>query len=214
MANSIERYKNTAVITYGRFNPPTIGHKMLIDKVIEKAGKNSDAYVVLSHSQDTVKNPLFVAEKMNMVRQMFPDKDRLRILHTSKEEPFIGRIIEKMLDAGYSKITLVVGSDRVDDFKRALKNLPGVEIVSGGERDPDSDITNISGVSATKIRQAAMSGNLQTVRAGMDPSILNSQLNLLIKTIRNRTSKNKTGKNKTGKKGGRRLQRTHKRRWC
>jgi phosphopantetheine adenylyltransferase len=191
MADVIEIKHPEAVMTYGRFNPPTIGHKMLIDKVIEKAGNNRDAYVVLSHSQNAIKNPLFVTEKINIIRQMFPDKNILRILHTSKDEPFIGKIIEKMLHAGYSKVILVVGSDRVDDFKRALKGLSSVEIVSGGERDPDSDITNISGVSATKIRQAALSGNRGTVRAGIDPSILNSQLNFLIKTIRNRTGKSK-----------------------
>jgi phosphopantetheine adenylyltransferase len=202
MANTIEPRSPKAVFTYGRFNPPTVGHKMVIDKVIEAAvGSDADAYVVVSHSQDPKKNPLFVTEKISLIRQMFPDSNILRILHTSKEEPYIGAIVQDLYEAGYEDITMLVGSDRVSDFQQALKGFPELEIVSAGERDPDSDISNISGVSATKIREAALTGNKNTVRAGINKSVLNKQINSLIGTIRERMAVNSAAGKKTAKAG-------------
>lgn len=216
MANSIEVRSPKAVFTYGRFNPPTVGHKMVIDKVIETAIENdADAYVVLSHSQDAKKNPLFVSEKVSLIRQMFPDSDVLHILHTSKEEPYIGILVKKLYEAGYEDVTMLVGSDRVEDFKSALKGFPELKIVSAGERDPDSNITNISGVSATKIREAALAGNKNSVRAGINKSVLNAEINRLIGTIKERMAVNPVSKKKTGKRrrntvGGKRSRKTRK----
>jgi hypothetical protein len=46
-----------AYYTFGRLNPPTIGHEKLLDSLAKKSGKN-DYFVFLSQTQDSKKNPL------------------------------------------------------------------------------------------------------------------------------------------------------------
>lgn len=42
-----------AIFVYGRFNPPTRGHKAMIDKLIANAKKmGADPYVVVTHTQN------------------------------------------------------------------------------------------------------------------------------------------------------------------
>ena len=49
----------TAVFAFGRFNPPTIGHEKLIQKVQSTASKvNGKGYVFLSHTGGTAKDPI------------------------------------------------------------------------------------------------------------------------------------------------------------
>ena len=44
--------EKTAVVTFGRMNPPTIGHQKLVDNVLRVAKQNSaDPFVFLSHTQ-------------------------------------------------------------------------------------------------------------------------------------------------------------------
>ena len=48
-----------AVLSFGRMNPPTIGHQKLMKKIVEVAQKeNASPMLFLSHSQDKKKNPL------------------------------------------------------------------------------------------------------------------------------------------------------------
>ena len=48
-----------AVFCFGRFNPPTIGHGKLLDALISvakrKGGRNSDTFILASHSVDSEK---------------------------------------------------------------------------------------------------------------------------------------------------------------
>ena len=45
--------RSTAVFAFGRFNPPTIGHKKLLDTLKSAAQKaNGKAYLFLSHKQN------------------------------------------------------------------------------------------------------------------------------------------------------------------
>ena len=60
------------VFTFGRMNPPTIGHQKLVDKIISTAKKEkADAKVFLSHSQNNKKDPLNYAEKIRFARKAF-----------------------------------------------------------------------------------------------------------------------------------------------
>ena len=79
---------------------------------------------------------------------------------------------------GFTKCTIVVGSDRVKEFDKILNKYNGtkgkhgfydfdggVNVVSAGERDPDSD--DVSGMSASKLRAAAKDNDLITFCKGM-----------------------------------------------
>ena len=58
----------TIAFTFGRFNPPTIGHQKLMDKVKTQA---RDYKIYLSRSEDSKKNPLDVRYKLRLMKQMF-----------------------------------------------------------------------------------------------------------------------------------------------
>ena len=61
------------VMTFGRMNPPTTGHLKLIHKVKEVADKNNAGHtVVVSHSQDSKKNPLSGESKVKHLKRYAP----------------------------------------------------------------------------------------------------------------------------------------------
>ena len=55
---------STAAFIFGRFNPPTIGHKKLYDKL---ASVSDVHFVFVSPTQDSKKNPLSRPEKKFLV---------------------------------------------------------------------------------------------------------------------------------------------------
>ena len=67
MINSFKSYlveeSKSVYFTFGRMNPPTIGHEKLMRSLSEKSGKNPYR-VYLSQSQDKKKNPLSFTEKV------------------------------------------------------------------------------------------------------------------------------------------------------
>ena len=54
-----EEKGDTAIFTFGRFNPPTVGHEKLVVAVANVARREGGEYFVYpSRSQDSKKNPL------------------------------------------------------------------------------------------------------------------------------------------------------------
>jgi hypothetical protein len=171
--DSLKEAKNKSIaFTFGRFNPPTIGHEKLINKV---ASISADDYkVYLSRSQDSVKNPLSPKEKLSVMKSMFPrHSSKIEINNTN----MILDIITNLYNKGYTDITMVVGSDRVREFDSILKkyndvksrhgyyNFDNIKVVSAGERDPDE--IGATGMSASKMRDAAKRGDLKSFRNGV-----------------------------------------------
>ena len=162
-----------AAFTFGRFNPPTVGHELLINKVKEFAAGN-DYFVFPSHSVDKKKNPLTAEQKVEFMKEMFPShKDS--IIFDSQVRDAI-KALKWLEDKGYTDAIFVVGSDRVSAFQ-FIKQYNGkdycmntVEIKSAGERDPDAD--DVSGMSASKMRKAAQEGDVATIKSGL-PSTVN-----------------------------------------
>ena len=61
-----EEKGDTAIFTFGRFNPPTLGHEKLVTAVANVARREGGEYFVYpSHSQDPKKNPLDQTTKVN-----------------------------------------------------------------------------------------------------------------------------------------------------
>ena len=63
--------KKHVAFAFGRFNPPTIGHKKLIDTVVD-AADGGDFYIFTSQSQDPDKNPLDYQTKVSFLKKLFP----------------------------------------------------------------------------------------------------------------------------------------------
>ena len=164
--------------TFGRFNPPTVGHEKLIKKV--KSISANDHRIYLSRSEDPKKNPLSPSQKLTYMKKMFPMYARnIEINKTN----MILDIASDLHNKGYDEITMVVGSDRVREFENILNkyndvksrhgyyNFDKINIVSAGERDPDAD--DVSGMSASKMRAAAAKGDLESFKKGL-PSGVNA----------------------------------------
>ena len=163
-----------ATFTFGRFNPPTVGHLKLLDAV-KKTASGGKYFVYASASSDAKKNPLKYEDKIKYMRKMFPTHARNIILDKSKRTVF--DILVDLYDKGYSQVNMVVGSDRVPEFKALTNQYNGKEarhgyykfkainIVSAGERDPDSD--DVSGMSASKLRAAAAENDFAAFSKGM-----------------------------------------------
>jgi len=161
--------------TFGRFNPPTIGHEKLINKVAQQ--KTDDYKIYLSKSEDSSKNPLPHRIKLSTMKQMFPRYSSNIVINQSN---MILDIATELYNKGYSEITMVVGSDRVREFDTILKKYNGVKsrhglydfdsinVVSAGERDPDAE--GATGMSASKMRDAARDKDFDTFKKGLPSS--------------------------------------------
>ena len=178
-----EEKGDTAIFTFGRFNPPTLGHEKLIIAVANVARREGGEYFVYpSHSQDPKKNPLDQTTKVKYMKKMFPKHKENIIISTGKTAL---EIASELHDKKYTNLVMVVGSDRVKEFQSMLDRYNGdenkahgfydfdtIKVVSAGERDPDAE--GVSGMSASKMRQSAVEGDFKTFRSGI-PSSLNDK---------------------------------------
>ena len=164
--------------TFGRFNPPTVGHEKLIKKV---ASASSAFKIFLSRSEDKKKNPLSPRTKLTHMKFMFPKYSRnIEISNTN----MILDIASKLHKQGYTAIKMVVGSDRVREFETILKKYNGernrhgfydfetIKVISAGERDPDAE--GVSGMSASKMRDAASKDDYNTFKKGVPTGYRNA----------------------------------------
>ncbi len=172
----MEAREKTVVFTFGRFNPPTTGHEKLIKKVADIAAKYSaDFFIYPSHSQSPKKDPLPHAKKVAYMRKMFP-RYASKIVASSTDKTVIN-VATSLYNKGYNNCIMVVGSDRVKEFSSILSKYNGVEarhgyykfdkfeVVSAGERDPDAE--GVTGMSASKMRAAAVSNDFETFQKGL-----------------------------------------------
>jgi len=167
----VEKTKGTLTVAFGRFNPPHLGHLQLMDTAAGAAeAEGSDYMIVPSRSQDAKKNPLDADTKVSIMRQMFPQ-------HSERISNDVGTrtifdVLKKAHNDGYANVRIVGGADRVKEFEKLSNNYNGnlynfdnIEVVSAGDRDPDSE--GVEGLSASRMRLAASEGDFKTFRSGM-----------------------------------------------
>jgi len=169
----------TAVFTFGRFNPPTIGHEKLINAVIAvNQREGGTALIYGSHSQDSKKNPLSHKQKFKYLEKMFPRMKKS--LQSKATEKNVFEIATE-LNGKYDKLVMVAGSDRVDEFTSLLNSYNGIkakhgfyefkeiEVISAGARDPDEE--GATGMSASKMRKAATQGDFNAFLLGVSDEL-------------------------------------------
>ena len=208
-----EQAGKTVVVGWGRMNPITVGHEKLVNKIKAVAKqKKATPKVFLSHSQDKKKNPLEYKDKVQFAKMAFG-----RNLIVDSKANTIIKVMEE-LEKEYDNLVLVVGQDRVEEFKKLLNkyngdvyNFDSIEIVSAGDRDPDAE--GVEGMSASKMRALAVSGKAEEfikglpkklqsrgrhvydmVRAGMKLSELAEELEEAILSIAQRRKRGRTMK--------------------
>jgi hypothetical protein len=160
------------VFAFGRFNPVTTGHEVLMNKAKSIGGKDYRIYV--SKSQDRKKNPLSYKDKIKYMRKIFPA--HARNIVDSPARTAIDVAVDVHSD-GYTDLIMIAGSDRVGEFQKLLDKYNGVKarhgeykfdsikVINAGERDPDA--AGASGMSASKMRGAAADDDFDLFKTGL-----------------------------------------------
>ena len=119
-----DKKKKTAVLAFGRMNPPTTGHEKLINKTHQVAKKHGGtAHVVVSHSHDNDKNPLPQDKKLGYIRKIaHPD---VNVSGSSKEQPSILHHAARLHAAGHTHLVVVAGGGREKEFHETLRKYEG-----------------------------------------------------------------------------------------
>jgi len=184
----VEKTKGTLTVAFGRFNPPHLGHLQLMDTAAGAAeAEGSDYMIVPSRSQDKKKNPLDADTKVTIMRSMFPQHSERIANDVSTRTIF--DVLKKAHNDGYANVRIVGGADRVKEFEKLSNNYNGnlyafdnIEVVSAGDRDPDSE--GVEGLSASRMRLAAAEGDFKTFRAGMPPDMKPKDAKAIFATVR------------------------------
>ena len=174
------------VITFGRFNPPTVGHEKLLKSAASEASRlGYDLKIYPSRSVDAKKNPLQPGAKIEYMKKMFPDYEE-----SIKDDPnarTIFDVLEACFNLGYKAVTIVVGQDRLSEFQSLAQKYNGdlydfedLQVISGGARDPDSE--GIEGMSASKMRDAVAKDDFKAFAKGI-PNIGNMEKKNLFNLI-------------------------------
>jgi hypothetical protein len=176
------------VVVFGRFNPPTVGHEKLLKRAAKEAEKRGyELRIYPSRSQDAKKNPLTPQMKISYMRQMFPDYSDNIV--DDKGSKTIFNVLTGANTEGHKNMIIMVGADRLGEFQGLshkyngeLYNYDQLEVVSAGDRDPDSD--DVTGMSASKLRLAAAEGDFVKFAKGVPDTMKNMEKMELFNVLR------------------------------
>lgn len=195
MFSSFKQYlveeEKVVFFSFGRMNPPTIGHEKLLDKLASAAGRNPYR-LYLSQSNDPKKNPLPYKDKVKFVRKMFPRHARSVMINRDVKTAIEAAVA--LYNEGFRKIIMVVGSDRIREFdvllnkyngqkaRHGFYNFENIKVISAGDRDPDAD--GATGMSASKMRAAAAENDFTTFSQGLPKNFSNKDSKDLFNAVR------------------------------
>ena len=181
-----EKEGGLVTIVFGRFNPPTVGHQKLLSSAASISG-GSELKIYPSRTQDPKKNPLDPSTKVEYMKKMFP-KYKDNIINDDKMKSIFD-VLQSADEDGYKEVTIVVGADRLAEFKNLankyngeLYNFDLINVVSAGERDADS--AGVEGMSASKMRKAAADNDFDTFRSGIPKALDDKEAKQLFNTLR------------------------------
>lgn len=159
---------DTLTISFGRFNPPTVGHGKLL-AAAKKASQGGDLKIYPSRTQDPKKNPLDPDMKISFMRKMFPEYSE-NIINDDEMKSIFNVLINAYED-GYKNVNIIVGSDRQAEFENLANKYNGdlyefenIRVISAGVRDADAE--GVEGMSASKMRKAVADDDFDSFRKG------------------------------------------------
>lgn len=172
----------TAVVAWGRMNPPTIGHQKLVDRLRNVARMHkATPLLYLSQTHKRGKDPLTYNDKIKFAQRAFG-----RIVQRANSVKTIIQLM-KELEKKYDHVILVCGDDRYDEFHTLLNKYNGkdysfksIKVMSAGVRDPDAE--GAEGMSASKLRSLAADNDFDSFKSGLPP-MLQSQAATVYKKV-------------------------------
>ena len=181
-----KRTSDALTIVFGRFNPPTTGHKKLLDMAKNISGED-DLRIYPSRSQDAKKNPLDPGTKIKFMKKMFGDYEDNIV--NEKDMRTIFDVLTTAGEEGYKEIKIVVGSDRLSEFKNLatkyngeLYNFDMIDVLPAGERDSDAE--GVEGMSASKLRKAAKEDDFKGFSKGIPSSLEKGEVTNLYNAVK------------------------------
>ena len=195
MINSFKSFlveeTKTLYFVWGRMNPPTAGHEKLLDFLKAKAGRNPFR-IYLTQSEDNSKNPIPFIDKVKFARKGFPQYGRQIMMN--KKLKTIFDAMTSFYNEGFKRIVIVAGNDRVRQYEILLNKYNGVKgkhgfynferinVLDAGKRDPES--SGVEGVSGTKLRGYAESGDFTKFAQYMPKRLSNSDSKAVYNAVR------------------------------
>lgn len=159
------------VLTWGIFNPPTVGHEAMFNEAARVANEQGFVLrIVPTHSHDNEKNPLLYEKKVEYLRTLFP---RYASYVMETQSRTIMDVMTELREE-FTEVIMVVGDDRVEAFSQFMKqtaeelNFSFWKIQSAGRRDPDAD--GIEGMSASLMREYVTKGDFTQFKSGLPSS--------------------------------------------
>ena len=181
-----EKEGKTLTTAFGRFNPPTTGHEKLF-KFAKDQAKGGDFKIYPSRSQDNKKNPLDVDMKVSYMRKMFPDFEENIV--NEKDMRTVFDVLTTADEEGYSSVKIIVGADRLSEFKNLAQKYNGdlydfdlIRVISAGVRDADAD--GVEGMSASKMRKAVVDDDYEAFRKGTPSKLDDGDTTALFNAVR------------------------------
>ena len=183
-----------AVIAFGRFQPPHAGHSALLHHIHSFPG---DKHVYVSGSHDSKENPFTAHERVKILHKMHPEY--AKSIHAADENTHtIFKALAHAHANGYNHVTVVGGPDRKSEYEKILSTYNGKKDKKGNvpfhfkSWKVESEEKRVgaggggSGISGTKMRNAALSGDKATFRKGLHPNLTDEDMHHMMNTIRTR----------------------------
>ena len=172
--------KQTAVVSFGRFQPPHLGHGLVFHEVIRLAsGYNGDPYIYASHTQNK-KNPLSYETKIAVLNKIFPEVAK------NDPEQKVKNIFDvlKVLSGQYKDVIVVCGADRLCEYEEKIIKYNGKEysfdnilFSSAGDRKTLS-------TSGTEMRRYAIDNDFHSFKLNSFPGVSEDDARKMFDEIR------------------------------
>jgi len=121
---------NTIVLACSKFNPPTIGHELLVKAVKSLAEQKNASYAIYaSDISDAKKNPLIVEKKLQYLNLLFPNT------YFSTYSDNLNEVVSKLKET-YRNVIVVTSTDKHTSVKKSLKE---AKVIAALDIDPDSE---------------------------------------------------------------------------
>lgn len=177
------------VITFGKFNPPSLGHEKLLAAVQEQAEELEAEYRIYpSRVSDKKQNPLDFRTKYNILQNVFPDYAE-NIINDPENGNNIYDILQALHDEGYHHVVIVCGDENVkkyekiaDKYNGSVYDFYGVEVVGAGMSDPDEDKTE--GITSSMMRKAALENDYETFKQGLPGNVSKKECRAIYAQVR------------------------------
>ncbi len=186
-------------VFYGRMNPFTRGHMSVLEAIRKN---NRTPVLIVTHTQNSEKNPLTVNEKIAYMRNALKGNKNVRLYSTNKKKTLFA--ILNNLKKENENIKVWLGSNRIPTIGAAITK-QGYKLAQLGNtrknvannNNRNTPVTNISAMSASRVRKAALGNKPIRFRSMLPQTTSNEQSRRIYTIIRNRIKTVEKKKKKT-----------------